>query len=1038
MAVSNGFTYTLSGTNATITAYDPSSSTYGYDVTIPATLDGNDVVAVDDNAFKNKSLTSVTIEHSIDLHANCFANNGSIEVTLDADVTTNGTGSTSGPFEDCTIGTGLTITSNVTTIPKDLFADAGLTSITIPSSVTSIGQSAFHSNSISSLTLENEVDLYVNCFANNGSIEVTLDADVTTNGTGSTSGPFEDCAIGTGLTITSNVTTIPKDLFADAGLTSLTIPSSVTSIGDNAFHSNNIAELELNYAVDLGDRSFASNSGIEVALNANVTTTMVSIYTSGPFEDCTIGTGLTITSNVTSIPTYLFPEAGLTSITIPSSVTSIGDYAFYSNSIAELELNYAVDLGDRSFGSNSGIEVTLNANVTTTLVSSYLYGPFDECAIGTGLTITSNVTSIPAYLFADVGLTSITLPSSVTSIGDSTFRNNTALATITIYNDEMTYGSNVLSGNMSSGTHGTIYGYDESTAETLASAYAYYDFEILSTSKEETENITVSVNVASSYDSYKKKTVTNTASVNVKSSATSGVVSTITKIVSANVKSYVELVKKKYYTFTTSANVSSDTDTSKKKTYSATSFVNVGTDVSTGNVNVEVVNVTSSLNVGTQIDTIKKAIRTVLEKLNVASSIEVSSSTPENDVTSFSKSSISPGEIYHGTYDGRQKKIAKVGDYWYLATDEWELPDYEDTYVKVYKSLDCVEWVDTNFPIQSDNYDTSPSLAGDSNNTLHMAFCGELTGIHYATYNETDGWSGIELTSIDNYGYPYILIDSNNKPHIVSGSRAIYYTNKVSGSWLPLENLTSDTNYHYNDVVAVIDSNNDIHISYYKINAAQPYTLDSLLYVKGTSSNWGSPEEITDDSTEDFALTVDSNNIPHIVFDENSSSGVAQYTNKSSGTWSTPEIIDSTYSAMYDMMAYDNKIYVVWTSPQPYSQVLYKVREGGVWADAINVSSDDEILHRYPTVYADSSGVVIAASDWTSYEDIRIFYDISITPPTPEIPKPTTPQINFPRFKPVEIHKEDTQTIADAFVELNRNLDWMFKSLNEAINKMDE
>lgn len=45
---------------------------------------------------------------------------------------------------------------------------------------------------------------------------------------------------------------------------------------------------------------------------------------------------------------------------------------------------------------------------------------------------------------------------------------------------------------------------------------------------------------------------------------------------------------------------------------------------------------------------------------------------------------------------------------------------------------------------------------------------------------------------------------------------------------------------------------------------------------------------------------------------------------------------------------------------------------------------------------------------------------------------------NLPRFKPVDITKEDNETMADAFRELNRNLDWMFKSLNEAIIKLED
>jgi hypothetical protein len=59
--------------------------------------------------------------------------------------------------------------------------------------------------------------------------------------------------------------------------------------------------------------------------------------------------------------------------------------------------------------------------------------------------------------------------------------------------------------------------------------------------------------------------------------------------------------------------------------------------------------------------------------------------------------------------------------------------------------------------------------------------------------------------------------------------------------------------------------------------------------------------------------------------------------------------------------------------------------------------------------------------------------------PIPDILTPTVKdEYALPKYKSVKLTNEKPETIADAFVELNRNLDWVFKSLNEAIKNIDE
>lgn len=468
MPVSGDWTYTESAGEATITDYSGAATP-----TIPTVLDGYPVVAIAGSALQNKSLISVTIEHAINLNNYCFQGNTGLSVILDADVTTTGVDIGTPPFQGCAIGSGLTLTSNCTTIPKYLFEDSGLTEVSFPSSVVYLDSSSFRLNNISTLVLPSTIEtifgsvfresnitnLTINCdcdinsaaFVDNSGINVTLNASPVYIGN-SLYPPFEGCAIGSGLTINAGCTSIGSYMFKNCGLT----------------------EITLDHEMNLGAECFANNTGINVVLDSYVTTTGVG-GTTPPFENCAIGSGLTITSNISIIQNYLFYNAGLTSVTIPSSITAIGSYTFKNNSISSLELNYPVDLYTECFANNVGMDVTINANLSTTAASSS-NTPFEGCSIGSGATITSNVTALPSYLFCYCGLTSIVVPDTVVAFNSYQFAYNYSLETLYIYSLSFT-ASNTLAANTPSS--GMIYGYAGSSAETLANAYAAYDFTAL-------------------------------------------------------------------------------------------------------------------------------------------------------------------------------------------------------------------------------------------------------------------------------------------------------------------------------------------------------------------------------------------------------------------------------------------------------------------------------------------------------------------------------------------------------------------------------
>ena len=126
------------------------------------------------------------------------------------------------------------------------------------------------------------------------------------------------------------------------------------------------------------------------------------------FQNCTELSGVTMPNTVTTIgDKAFFGCRGLTNITIPNAVTNIGNYAFQ--------------------GCWSLNTLHFNANNCADFSSVATYRPFYNLSIST-IDIGNGVQRIPAYFATGFNnLTSISIPSSVTSIGYSAFANCTSL-----------------------------------------------------------------------------------------------------------------------------------------------------------------------------------------------------------------------------------------------------------------------------------------------------------------------------------------------------------------------------------------------------------------------------------------------------------------------------------------------------------------------------------------------------------------------------------------------------------------------------------
>ncbi len=430
------------------------------------------VTSIGESAFKgcNYSLESVIIPNSItSIGDSAFYECSYLKnIVIPDSVTSIGERA----FGYCGV-TSITIPDSVTSIGDFVFECSSVNNIIIPDSVTSIGEGAFWLSGLTSVTIPDSVTSIGNYAFEECAV---LESVIIGNGVKSIGeGAFYWCRALESVTIGNSVTSIDYGAFyLCSSLKSVTIPGSVTSLGDSVF-GNCTALKSAVFNKGATSTGICTFDGCTALESVTIENGVTSIGDSS-FSGCTALESVTIGNGVTNIGGGAFKDcASLTSVTIPDSVTSVGNETF-RNSADSITLGKGIKyIGDYAFegvnevtvtGNISGIEggkvtrgiktLVLGKDVTDAddiifdsfsdtleniIVSeeNTVYSSIDGVLFNkdktelirypkgrkeTSYKIPDGVTSVGKWVFSWCGaLESVTLPNSVTSVGQEPFYN---------------------------------------------------------------------------------------------------------------------------------------------------------------------------------------------------------------------------------------------------------------------------------------------------------------------------------------------------------------------------------------------------------------------------------------------------------------------------------------------------------------------------------------------------------------------------------------------------------------------------------------
>ena len=389
-------------------------------------------VQIGDKAFcKCKNLTDIQFNWISTIGNSAFEGCTSLtKITIPESVTSIGNSA----FYGCSNLANITLPASVTSIGSDAFYECeSFTNVVIPGGVKTIGGSAFGGcTSLASITLP---------FVGNGSDKsdfgYIFEASRYSSGSYIVPSSLKTVIITGGDKIGDNA------FYGCTKLTKIQLPESVTSVGLKAFYNCTALE-DINMpksVTSIGNNAFEYCSALKgVEIPAGLTAIKQCV-----FKSCSSLSSIVIPESIISIEYGAFSGCTkLENLTIPENVTSVGENAFYNCSKLIKTTDGARYVDKWVVGFDSYNKSALDLSAGTKGIAG---GAFSDFSYLSSISMPDSVISIGDSAFYKCGrLENITLPKNVIYIGNSAFYNCTSLTSLNIPDSVTSIGGNAFYG----------------------------------------------------------------------------------------------------------------------------------------------------------------------------------------------------------------------------------------------------------------------------------------------------------------------------------------------------------------------------------------------------------------------------------------------------------------------------------------------------------------------------------------------------------------------------------------------------------------
>ena len=427
---------------------------YMSSITLPSTVKSTGVNAFPQYTYVNKVYEDFIVNYSSGTSGNLSwkVNNGVLHIAG------------SGDMEDFSLDygapwsclgnqiTSVLLDGNITSIGAYAFRGLSLGSVTLPAKIQSIGAYAFYQAKIDDIVIPSGVtEIKDYTFAYSTLKSISIPEGVTSIGDYAFYGNINTCNLTT-LAFPASVTSLGTE-FVNLNITTITagvwlkgtLGSNITwKMDGHTLILSGSGEMptfkhttESRYNFDTVDTPWWQyrNRIHSVVIEEGITS-----VSNAAFYKCTNLTSVSLPSTLVSIKTEAFESTALDSISLPDSVTEIADYAFYNCGLQEIKLSAAMTT--TSYVPSTIERVVIPEN---TVMTELPVDAFSGKSYLTEVVLPSKLTAIGETAFKNTGLLSIQIPAGVTSIGANAFA-NTALTQVQIPEGAVNLGSSLFAG----------------------------------------------------------------------------------------------------------------------------------------------------------------------------------------------------------------------------------------------------------------------------------------------------------------------------------------------------------------------------------------------------------------------------------------------------------------------------------------------------------------------------------------------------------------------------------------------------------------